>query len=266
MTKEQKKLIKKLVGTAIVIAAIVGVIYLILHLLGWTDLSREQLQAFVQQTGVIAPLVYIAISFMQVTFVPIPAAVTILAGNYVFGAVGAFIYSYIGTLLGGMFAFLLGKWIGRPFINWLSGGQEETDKWLKKLKGKENVLLFFMFLFPFFPDDLLCSVAGILPISTLGFFLMLVVTRATSAGGTLLFMSGEIIPFHGWGLIVLGIVAVIGIAAFIVCFKNSQKINEWYEGLLYKISNCKIFHRKEKRQRGKKTGVRKRAYERTFVG
>ena len=101
-----------------------------------------------------------------------------------------------------------------------------------------------MFLFPFFPDDLLCSVAGILPISWLGFFLMLVVTRATSAGGTILFMSGEIIPFHGWGLIVFGIVGVVGIAAFIICFKHSAKINEWYEGLLYKISNWKIFRRK----------------------
>ena len=246
MTKEQKKLIKKLIGSALVIAAIVGTGYLVLRLLGWTDFSREQLQTFVQQAGVVAPLVYILISFLQVTLVPIPAAITILAGNYVFGVWLAFIYSYIGTLLGGMFAFFLGRWIGKPFVNWLSGSQEETDKWLQKLKGKENVLLFFMFLFPFFPDDLLCSVAGILPISWLGFFLMLVVTRATSAGGTLLFMSGEIIPFHGWGLFVLGGVAVIGIVAFIVCFKHSKVINEWYEGLLYKISNCKIFRRKKK--------------------
>jgi uncharacterized membrane protein YdjX (TVP38/TMEM64 family) len=244
MTKEQKKLTKKLIGSAVVIALFVGAVYLVFYLLGWTNLTREQLQTFITQTGVVAPIVYIFISFLQVTIVPIPAAITILAGNYVFGAVGAFIYSYIGTLLGGMFAFLLGKWLGKPFVNWLSGGQEETDKWLKKLKGKENVLLFFMFLFPFFPDDLLCSVAGILPISWLGFFLMLVVTRATSAGGTILFMSGEIIPFHGWGLIVFGIVGVVGIAAFIICFKHSAKINEWYEGLLYKISNWKIFRRK----------------------
>jgi hypothetical protein len=39
-------------------------------------------------------------------------------------------------------------------------------------------------------------------------------------------------------------VGIVGIAAFIVCFKHSAKINEWYEGLLYKISNWKIFRRK----------------------
>ena len=107
MTKEQKKLTKKLIGSAVVIALFVGAVYLVFYLLGWTNLTREQLQAFITQTGVVAPIVYIFISFLQVTIVPIPAAITILAGNYVFGAVGAFIYSYIGTLLGGMFAFLL---------------------------------------------------------------------------------------------------------------------------------------------------------------
>ena len=236
MTKEQKKLAKKLIGSAVVIALFVGAVYLVFYLLGWTNLTREQLQAFITQTGVVAPIVYIFISFLQVTIVPIPAAITILAGNYVFGAVGAFIYSYIGTLLGGMFAFLLGKWLGKPFVNWLSGGQEETDKWLKKLKGKENVLLFFMFLFPFFPDDLLCSVAGILPISWVGFFLMLVVTRATSAGGTILFMSGEIIPFHGWGLIVLGALAIVCVVAFIISIKYSEKLNAFFSNFIDRIT------------------------------
>lgn len=241
-------MLKKLIGAALIVVAIVAVGYGILYLLGWTDISREQLQEFMLSTGWIAPLIYIVISFMQVTLVPIPAAITILAGNYVFGPWAAFVYSYIGTLIGGMFAFLLGKWLGKPFVNWITGSQEETDKWLKKLKGKENVLLFFMFLFPFFPDDLLCSVAGILPISWLGFFLMLVVTRATSAGGTLLFMSGEFIPFEGWGLIVLGAVAIVGIAAFIICFKHADAVNAWYDNLLQKITDCKLFARFRKKE------------------
>ena len=49
-------------------------------------------------------------------------------------------------MVGSIVAFYLGKALGRPFINWLSGGKEETDKWMKKLHGKEKILLFFMFL------------------------------------------------------------------------------------------------------------------------
>lgn len=223
--KETKKTILRLVASVLVIGILLVIVYGMMKRLGWTDLSQERLQELVKSAGAIAPLVYILISFIQVSFVPIPAAVTILAGSYVFGAARAFLYSYIGTLIGAMVAFGLGRWIGKRFVNWVSGGQEQTDAWIAKLKGKEKILLFFMFLFPFFPDDILCSVAGILPISWGGFFLMQVVTRATSVGATLLLMSGQIIPFHGWGLIVLGIILGVGLFAFLWCFRNAARIN-----------------------------------------
>jgi uncharacterized membrane protein YdjX (TVP38/TMEM64 family) len=225
MTKETKKTIGKLLLGVLVVGAFLGGAYLAAHLLGWTDMTEEGLEEMIASTGAIAPLVYILISFVQVTFIPIPAAVTIVAGSYLFGIWEAFLYSYIGMMLGAMLAFGLGRWFGRPFVDWVTGGKEKTDEWIAKLKGRENVLLFFMFFFPVFPDDILCTVAGILPISWLGFFLMQFFTRITSIGATLLFMSGQIIPFSGWGLLLLGGVALIGIAAFVVCMKYADKIN-----------------------------------------
>ncbi|MBQ8311481.1 MAG: TVP38/TMEM64 family protein [Clostridia bacterium] len=236
MKAETKKSIFKLLLSGLVIVGIVGVLYLIMYFLGITDLTQEELQAFIQSAGVVAPLIYILISFLQVTFVPIPGAVTILAGNYVFGAGGAFLYSYIGMLAGAMFAFALGRWIGRPFINWIAGGKEKVDDWLNKLKGRENVLLFFMFFLPAFPDDILCSVAGILPIGWIGFFIMQAITRTTSVGATLLFMSGEVIPFdEPWGIAVLAIVGVLAVLAFIISYRNAERINKALEDLADKI-------------------------------
>ena len=83
-----------------------------------------------------------------------------------------------------------------------------------------------MFLFPFFPDDLLCSIAGILPITFIGFMVMQIITRITSIGATLLFMSGEIIPYHGWGIPVLIIIGILAIIAFVISYKNADKIND----------------------------------------
>ena len=108
MKAETKKSIQKLIVSGVGIAALVGVIYLVMYLLGWTDLTQEELQTFITEQGAVAPLIFILISFLQVTFIPIPGAVTILAGNYVFGTVAAFVYSYIGMLSGAMFAFALG--------------------------------------------------------------------------------------------------------------------------------------------------------------
>ena len=247
---ETIKIIKKLIISAVTIGALLGLIYLALYLLGWTDLSREQIQELIESKGVLAPLIFIGISFLQVTFVPIPGAVTILAGNYVFGVAECFLYSYIGMLLGSMLAFFLGRIVGRAFVNWIAGGKEAADKWIKKLKGRENVLLFFMFLFPFFPDDVLCAIAGLFPITWLGFLIMQLVTRATSIAGTLLFMSGEVIPFHGWGLVALAAIAVLFITLFLVCMKYTEKINAWFYKVIDKIAN--IFKKNKKREKEKK--------------
>ena len=92
-----------------------------------------------------------------------------------------------------------------------------------------------MFFLPFFPDDILCTVAGLLPISYMGFLIMQIITRATSIGFTLLFMSGEVIPYEGWGLAVLAIVAVICITAFILSMKYSEKINDFFVEKMSKL-------------------------------
>lgn len=246
ISDENKKIILRLLLSALIIGAIIAIAFLILKLTGVTDLTQEQLQAYIKSTGAIAPLIYILVSFLQVTFVPIPGAITIIAGSYVFGPWLAFLYSYIGMLLGAMFAFFLGKVIGRPFANWIVGSEEKVDKWILRLKGRQNVILFFMFFLPFFPDDILCTVAGLLPMSYLGFFVMQLITRATSVGCTVLFMSGEIIPYEGWGLIVLGVLAIICICAFIFSMKYSEKINDFF---VDKVN--RIFGKNKHKEKGK---------------
>ncbi len=224
---ENKKIFLKILLVAAIVGALIG-IYFIFKSLGLTDVTREDVQAYVQKTGVWAPIVFILISFLQVTFVPIPGAITILAGNYVFGAWKSFFLSYIGMMAGALFAFFLGRVFGKKLVYFLAGGEEKVENWLKKLKGKQNVVLFFMFLLPFFPDDLLCLIAGLLPLSFFGFFMMQVITRATSIAGTLFFMSGEIIPYHGWGIPVLIALGILAIIAFILSYKYSEKIEAWF--------------------------------------
>ena len=163
---------------------------------------------------------------MQVTFVPIPGSITILAGNYLFGPWLSYLYSFIGMFLGSLLAFFLGKVIGRRFVNWIVGDKQTVDYYIKKLKGKEVIILFFMFVLPMFPDDILCSLAGIMPISWPVFIFIQIITRITSIGATLFFMSGEIIPYEGWGIAVLIVLGIVCIISFIYAYKNSEKLND----------------------------------------
>lgn len=238
MTKlnpQTKQVIIKLLISAAVIGAILVAMYFVFRALGWSELTKEQLQEYIKSTGVIAPIVFIAVTFAQVTLVPIPGAVTILAGNYLFGFWLAFLYSYIGMMIGSVASFALGRIIGRPYVNWVAGGKEKADEWIKKLKGRETVFLFFAFLLPLFPDDILCAIAGALPIRWSTFMAMQFFTRATSISCTLLFMSGEIIPFAGWGLVVLAVVGVLAIVAFILSLKYAEKINAFFSDFIDKI-------------------------------
>lgn len=232
--EEKKKLIKKSIISAVGIAALVGVIYLVMYLFGLTDITREEVQAAVESTGAIAPLVFIALTFLQVTIVPIPSAVTIVAGSYIFGPWLSFLYSYIGLILGSMFAFLLGRKIGRPFVNWIAGDSETADKWIERLRGRERVLLYFMFFLPAFPDDLLCSIAGLFNLTYREFFVMQLITRTTSVAGTLFFMSGEVIPYNAWGIALIVVVGALALAAFLLSMKYYENIQAFVDRVFKK--------------------------------
>ncbi len=235
MTTENKQIVKRLIVSLAIIGVLVLAIFLLLKHFGFTDLTREQIQAYIISKGVIAPLVFILISFAQVTLIPIPGTITILAGIYLFGAWESFIYSYIGTLVGAIVSFALGRLVGKPYVNWVTGGQEKTEQLIKKLDGRENVFLFFAFLLPLFPDDILCAIAGALPIKWLTFIIMQVITRATSILGIMFFMSGEVIPYHGWGIVVLVILAIISIVAFVLSIIYSKQLNDFFIKMVDKI-------------------------------
>lgn len=223
----------------LIVGAIVIALYFLARSFGLTKISQEELQKLIESTGVWGPLVFIVVSFLQVTFLPIPSTLTIVAGCYLFGALGSFLYSYIGIVAGSLFAFFLGKKIGRPFVNWIVGDKDTVEKYLQRMKHKENVVLFFMFLFPFFPDDVLCAIAGILPVRWITFIIMQVVTRATSIGGNLLFLSGEVIPFHGWGIPVLILLGILSVILFIVCYRKSDQLNELFDRFIRRITKKK---------------------------
>ena len=164
--------------------------------------------------------------------------VTILAGTLLFEPWEAFLYSLIGMFLGGSLGFYLGRVLGKKFVYWIAGDKQKVDEYLDKIKGRETVLLFFMFLFPFFPDDLLCSVAGISKIKFKTFSIIQIITRITSIGCTILVYGGYFIPLgENWGWIVIGILSVLGIIAFIFSYKYADQIQEWFVNIYNKVGN-----------------------------
>ena len=119
--------------------------------------NADSLREYLEKTGVWMPILYILLQYLQVTILPIPSVVSTVAGVALFGPFWTMIYSLVGIILGSFTAYFIGKKLGNKAVAWMIG-EETLLKWQKKMKGKDNLLLTIMFVFPLFPDDVLCFV------------------------------------------------------------------------------------------------------------
>lgn len=138
--------------------------------------SQESLQAYIDSFGAKAPIIFIIIQIVQVIISPIPGNITTLAGGALFGFWPAFLYSSIAVILGSIAAFTIARYLGHPLVVRFIG-QHSTDKYLSVIHAKGKVVLATMFLMPFFPDDIICFIAGISGVSYFFFIITVILTR-----------------------------------------------------------------------------------------
>lgn len=233
-------LLYKLFLITVVTTAVVSVLLYALKASGFLEKidSVEDLRSFVSSFGGNAVIVFIALQFLQVVVLPIPAFITVAAGVLIFGAFKGAIFSCIGIIVGSFVAFFIGRVFGYRVAKWLVG-RESLDKWLNKIKGKDKIVLTFMFLFPFFPDDVLCFVAGITTMSALFFSVMIVFARLISVFATCYSLNNSIIPYDTWWGILLWVLFIaLTIILTVLIYKKGNKIE-------------KLFSRKKKSSKSK---------------
>lgn len=190
--------------------AAVAIIYVILEKFGITErlTDFEAVKNYILSTKQWGWCIFILLTIFQVVVLPVPAALTILIGVAIYGAWISFILSYLGTMIGSLIAFALGKIFGRKLVSWLIG-QENTDKYAKLLNEKGKLLFIAMLVLPAFPDDMLCIVAGITTMSYLSFTVICLFSRPIMIAFTCFLGDGTLIPFSGWGIPVwIGLIAL----------------------------------------------------------
>ena len=199
-------------------------VWFILLKTGFFEIIRDagSLQSYIESAGVWMPLFYILLQYLQVVVLPIPSLVSTVAGVALFGPFYTALYSLLGIMLGSLTAFLIGRKLGNKAVAWMVG-EDSLQKWQKKLKGKDNFILTLMFLLPLFPDDILCFIAGLSSMSFLYFIIMVFLCRVLAIATTC--YSINFIPFDTWwGLCIWGALFIAVIAAFILIYKNLDKI------------------------------------------
>ena len=210
----------------LILVLIFVVTYSILKVTGaWEKVnSIDKIRDIVQSGGVFSFLIFIIFQILQTTILQIPAIFVTIAGAVIFGRWPAFIMSYIAVMIGSLIMFWVGRKAGRKFLNWMIG-KDSSEKWIDRM-SRGKYLFFLMMLFPMFPDDILCVVAGLTNMSFSFFFWTNILARGVGIACTVFFGSGAIIPFHGWGLIVWAIIIVVIAILFYLSVRYKSKIDD----------------------------------------
>lgn len=111
-------------------------------------------------------MVYVVIwliMFLQVTVLNIPAYVVLSASVSI--GIQTLSFTYITVVLsaymaGCLTAYWLGRKFGKKAVKWCAGSEEDYEKWSTVLNEKGKLWYLITVVFPMFPDDILCLVAG----------------------------------------------------------------------------------------------------------
>ena len=204
-------------------AAILGGCVWALYATGFFEAagSPERMGAYIARCAPWSHLAYFGVQLVSVIVAPIPSNITAAAGAYLFGLWPSFLLTWAAVSLGSAPVFTLARALGQQFAGQFVS-EKLSEKYLDLIRRKRDTFLALAFLFPFFPDDLLCILAGLTDIPFRRFFLLTVLARPWGLLVACAVGSATVtIPL--WGMALLG---VAGLAAFLLAMKYGDRLEE----------------------------------------
>lgn len=181
--------------------------------------SQEKLGEYIARCAPWSHLAYFGIQLVSVVVAPIPSNLTAAAGAYLFGLWPSFLLTWGAVALGSAIVFGLARALGQQFAGQFVS-EKLSGKYLDVIRRKRDVFLALAFLFPFFPDDILCILAGLTDISFKRFFLLAAIFRPWGLLAACMVGSATVsIPW--WGMALLG---GLGLAVFLLAMKYGDKL------------------------------------------
>lgn len=129
----------------------------------------EGMRAYLNDFGIWAPMVSMALMVLQALASPLPAFVITFANAWIFGWVLGAFYSWTGAMIGAAVCYWIAKVYGRPVVEKLVGktSLEKTDNFFARY-GKHSVMI--ARLIPVVPFDIVSYAAGLTQITFWEFF------------------------------------------------------------------------------------------------
>ena len=220
--KEHRKIVRRLVIALAVIAALAVCGYALWKTGVFERInSVDELREVISGAGAWAGVVYFFLQMMTVIVAPIPSNIAMILG-------------VLAVVAGSMIVFLAARALGRNAIQrFLDKGV--MDKYLPVIEEKQDMFLFLTMLFPFFPDDALCMLAGLTNISLGRFTAIMILARPWGLIVAALLGSGSLsLPIWAWGIL-----GAVGVCIFYFALKYSSEIEEKLFTFVRKVTKRK---------------------------
>ena len=183
--------------------------------------SLDDFRAYIVRFAPYSHLLFFLLQFLSVVLAPIPSNITAAAGGVLFGTWPAFLLTFGAVTAGSLLVFWMARMLGRDFADKVVS-QKLSEKYQTVLRVKAPVFLTLAFLFPFFPDDILCILAGLTELSFCRFALIVLLARPWG----LLFASalgGASLGLSPWVMVPIGL---LGLTVFLLGMKYGDKVEE----------------------------------------
>ena len=212
----------KILLWALTIAILGGSVWA-LYATGFFEAARSSqgIQDYIARCTPWSHLAFFAVQLASVIIAPIPSNITAAAGAFLFGLWPSFLLTWAAVALGSAAVFGLARALGQSFAARFVG-EKLSDRYLDIIRRKRDTFLATAFLFPFFPDDLLCILAGLTDIGWKRFVILVALTRPW---GLLVAcaVGSSTVSIPPWGMVLLGLA---GLAVFLLAMKYGDRIED----------------------------------------
>jgi uncharacterized membrane protein YdjX (TVP38/TMEM64 family) len=167
--------------------------------------DQEQVRVWVEGLGAWGPMAIVFLEMVQALLAPIPGQAIEAVSGYLYGPWLGTLYPLIGMAIGSLVAFLLARRFGRPLVIKLLGKQS-MDRLDDLVRRGGAPFFFLIWLLPFAPDDLACVAAGLTPMPTRQFMVLMLLGRLPGVFTSVWVGANvaRIEPFW-WGVLFVGI-------------------------------------------------------------
>lgn len=213
---------------AIVICAAIGIAFLFCYIRYGKQLysvfgSTDSLKAFLARFNGYDELAFVAIRAFQTVIKIIPAEPLEIASGVFYGTWKGLLFCMLGTEIGSLVIILLSRIFGRKLVN-LFFPIEKIDS-LKFLQNRKRAYfsLFFIYLIPGTPKDVLTYVASITNLNMPLFLLVTGIARIPSIITSTLCGEQIINKNYTLAIIIFAATGLAGIVSSVIYQKLSEK-------------------------------------------